>query len=57
MAGYPKNNLYRESHAMKRHKNTSRSIRVGVLLLLARSSDGVLYSEKVALCGEVYRFV
>ncbi len=46
MAGYPKNNLYRESHAMKRHKNTSRSMRVGFLLLLARSSDGVLYSNK-----------
>lgn len=31
---------------MKRHKNTSRSIHVGFLLLLARSSDGVLYSKK-----------
>lgn len=31
---------------MKRHKNTSRSIHVGFLLLLALSSDGVLYSKK-----------
>lgn len=28
MAGYPKKNLYRESHAMKRHKNMRRSIHV-----------------------------